>query len=109
MMAAQPFIKQRIEGNRKTENAMSANDPMGSSGRPFLPSGAVQGSELFIRELNIQPDLPILPRSTLHSVTPQKDEAMNKAKHDVCSGSLSDIREPTSGVRFTPKGRRAQA
>jgi len=35
------------------EDAMSANDNMESSGRPFLPSCAVQGGELSIRELDI--------------------------------------------------------
>jgi hypothetical protein len=35
------------------EDAMSANDNMKSSGRPFVPSCAIQGSELFIRKLDI--------------------------------------------------------
>jgi hypothetical protein len=36
------------------EDAMSANDNMESSGRPFVPSCAIQGSELFIRKLDIE-------------------------------------------------------
>ena len=31
----------------------------------------------------LQPDLPILARSTLHTVAPQKDDAVNEAKHHI--------------------------
>src|SRR3984893_14239545 len=36
-----------------TGTTWSASDPKRTSGRPFLPSCAIQGSELFIRELDI--------------------------------------------------------
>ena len=31
----------------------------------------------------LQPDLPILARSTLHTVAPQKDDAVNEAKQHI--------------------------
>jgi len=31
----------------------------------------------------LQPDLPILARSTLQTVTPQKDDAVNEARHHI--------------------------
>jgi hypothetical protein len=31
----------------------------------------------------LQPDLPILARSTLHTLTPQKDDAVNEAKQHI--------------------------
>jgi len=31
----------------------------------------------------LQPDLPILARSTLQTVTRQKDDALNEAKHQI--------------------------
>ena len=31
----------------------------------------------------LQSDLPILARSTLHMVAPQKDDAVNEAKHHI--------------------------
>jgi hypothetical protein len=49
----------------------------------------------------LQPDLPILPRSTLHTLTPHEDDAVKEAKQHI-----DRILRASGNVAIHPAGRR---